>query len=452
MEHLGLRDRNHHRSQHRDEHHSHHRENDERRPHNSEWHDLPLPDHSHDNMNSEREEQIMKELFNSEPVKDDKNKENELKDKNQMKSTGSDVKSDAPNERTEGKDANTNAGFAKMNNEPTSEPIRPNEPMRPIEPIESGHKAILLWTPSEDIAGIGKQPFIDSNCIINKCIITTDKSESTRNDAIVFDARHLTSGRLPDTKPHNQKWIFFSSESPLSVSAQALPIDSLTNRFDLSWTYRSDSDIVYSYANVRQIDGESSQSFKASDIFYIWKSKSKMILWLTNKCQTASKRETYVSELKDLIDVDIYSQCSDDHKDVNVEDETVLKNLAEKYLFVVAFEEDFCKDYVSKRLFKYLEHNMIPIVRGGADYSKIVPPNSVVDAKDFPSAKDLADYILDIGSDFQKFKKFYEWKRNYKISYERKDLCQLCYRLHDQDFKASPNRDLIKWWFDSTKC
>ena len=310
-------------------------------------------------------------------------------------------------------------------------------------------KTILLWTPIEGLTD-GSQAFIDSKCVTNKCIFTSNKSDRSQSDAIVFEGRHVTTGDLPNMRSPHQKWIFFSRHSPQSYSIENLI--PLSNAFNWSWTYRSDSDIVYNYANVNQISDENNQLFKASDIFYIWRQKTKMISWFANNCKTNTKRENYVKQLIDYIDIDIYGKCSEVNKHINIEDQNEIKSLSEKYLFVIVLEGNDCKDYFNRRLFKFLEYNMIPIVMGGADYSRIVPPNSVINAKDFASAKDLADFVLDIGSDFQKYKKYFEWKRNHRISYERKDLCQLCHKLHDEDNRSNTNVDIIDWWLDSTQC
>ena len=37
---------------------------------------------------------------------------------------------------------------------------------------------------------------------------------------------------------------------------------------------------------------------------------------------------------------------------------------------------------------------MVPIVFGSADYKKISPPHSYINALDFPDVKSLADYLI----------------------------------------------------------
>jgi hypothetical protein len=41
-----------------------------------------------------------------------------------------------------------------------------------------------------------------------------------------------------------------------------------------------------------------------------------------------------------------------------------------------------------------LDLNIVPVVMGGGNYSRDAPEYSVIDVKDFPSAKALADYLI----------------------------------------------------------
>jgi len=63
------------------------------------------------------------------------------------------------------------------------------------------------------------------------------------------------------------------------------------------------------------------------------------------------------------------------------------------YFFYLAFENSLCDDYVTEKLFDALERTVIPVVFGGADYSRILPPHSYVDANRFMSVEGLAQYM-----------------------------------------------------------
>ena len=40
-----------------------------------------------------------------------------------------------------------------------------------------------------------------------------------------------------------------------------------------------------------------------------------------------------------------------------------------------------------------MNHDILPIVLGGANYSQIAPPKSYIDAKDFLNPKELATFL-----------------------------------------------------------
>ena len=40
-----------------------------------------------------------------------------------------------------------------------------------------------------------------------------------------------------------------------------------------------------------------------------------------------------------------------------------------------------------------MNHDILPIVLGGANYSQIAPPKSYINAKDFSSPKELAGHL-----------------------------------------------------------
>ena len=50
-----------------------------------------------------------------------------------------------------------------------------------------------------------------------------------------------------------------------------------------------------------------------------------------------------------------------------------------------------CDGYVTEKFFNILRADMIPVVMNGADMSKIVPQNSYIDVRDFPTIKGDSD-------------------------------------------------------------
>ena len=51
--------------------------------------------------------------------------------------------------------------------------------------------------------------------------------------------------------------------------------------------------------------------------------------------------------------------------------------------FYLSLENSLCQDYITEKFWKVLPHNMIPVILNGVDMTKVAPPHSYIDIKDF---------------------------------------------------------------------
>ena len=70
--------------------------------------------------------------------------------------------------------------------------------------------------------------------------------------------------------------------------------------------------------------------------------------------------------------------------------------LAETHQFYFAFENSLCNEYVTEKFFNAMLVDMIPVVMNGANMSKIAPPNSYIDVKNFDSIKGNSFCVLTV--------------------------------------------------------
>jgi len=125
--------------------------------------------------------------------------------------------------------------------------------------------------------------------------------------------------------------------------------------------------------------------------------------------------------------------------------------LKRDYKFYLAFENSFCPDYVTEKLFKPLYYDTVPIVMGSVDYNSFAPPNSFIDVRDFKSQKQLADYLLMLATSEDLYERYFDWKRDYKVDLSPMNgWCNLCKLAHDPTVKIY--HDIKKWWLDEKKC
>ncbi|KAH7934851.1 hypothetical protein HPB52_001404 [Rhipicephalus sanguineus] len=87
--------------------------------------------------------------------------------------------------------------------------------------------------------------------------------------------------------------------------------------------------------------------------------------------------DKYVARLASHVSVDVYGRCGNlrcqtlsfyDH------DEDCYEMLAGKYFFVLVFETDTCADFLTRALHRFLRYDVVPVVKGGANYSAVTPP------------------------------------------------------------------------------
>ena len=116
----------------------------------------------------------------------------------------------------------------------------------------------------------------------------------------------------------------------------------------------------------------------------------------TNIAREQGERRTPFSNSK-LFNITLHSKqmtkdCLISRENMDKE-ERCFEQLASQYKFYISFENSLCDEYVTEKLTRALESNLVPIVMGGVDYKRIAPPNSFINVDDFPTVKALADYL-----------------------------------------------------------
>lgn len=201
---------------------------------------------------------------------------------------------------------------------------------------------------------------------------------------------------------------------------------------------RLDSDILWNYGRIndkatgRQVAPSNSPEWRAVDTKFkanrnirkIVAAKSKLISWVVSNCDDdPSERMKLVRALQKHVPVSIYGKC--DKPCNNCKDQ-----LARDYYYYLAFENSLATDYVTEKVYTMLGNGLIPVVYGGADYSKFLPPRSYINAQDFGTAKELADYLIALVTDKDAYLSYFWWQDFYTATKEN-GYANLCGRLWD---------------------
>ncbi|XP_015781539.1 alpha-(1,3)-fucosyltransferase C [Tetranychus urticae] len=298
---------------------------------------------------------------------------------------------------------------------------------------------ILLWTDFFSQKNYVRDEW-RSNCDYTNCRFTSNRSILENADGLIFHARDINISDLPNKRKPEQRWIFLNHESPAHTSFSSL--SSLDGLINWTATYRLDSD------------------FKLSPLFvpvptvlpkpFINNQRPGIVSWLVSNCHTPSNREAYVEELSKYIPVDIYGACGN-HTCLPKMSQDCYKTLADKYYFYLSFENSICSDYVTEKFFFIMNYPIVPIVFGGADYKKIAPSNSFIDALSYESPRSLAEYLKHLLENPDDYNSYFNWKRFYTQSSSHY-ACQICKALNKEGDSKKTWDKLSEWWFGNATC
>ncbi|KAL8602250.1 hypothetical protein ACOMHN_022763 [Nucella lapillus] len=277
------------------------------------------------------------------------------------------------------------------------------------------------------------------------CTMTDNKGQLPLADAVWVDIGRLYNSQPPPNRPPRQMWVAYNIESPVHFIGQ-VSAPAWRSAFNWTFSYRTDSDFFRPYGEFALRAQPAAKNYTQ-----IMMNKRKPIAWFVSNCYTASRREQYVAELKRYIDVDVYGSCGT-LQCPGLAEEKCFKPLNDTYFFYLAFENSYCQDYATEKLFKtYKNLNVIPIVRGALNYSRYLPPNTYLDAANFSSPRHLADYLHGLMKDPHTYTGMLRTKDHFYTSFTSwvfpnlKPFCRLCRQLQMSPVPPKVYRDIMDW-------
>ncbi|KAM4723134.1 3-galactosyl-N-acetylglucosaminide 4-alpha-L-fucosyltransferase FUT3-like [Rhinophrynus dorsalis] len=288
---------------------------------------------------------------------------------------------------------------------------------------------VLLWT----------WPFGDhfslNTCPQYGCTFTDNRSLYNSSDAVIIHHRDVCGSRnqLPQSpRPPGQYWVWFNLESP-SHSSNLWLMDNLIN---LTMSYRSDSDIFTPYGYL--------QKNTIYDNFSI-PEKSKLVAWAVSNWNPGSKRVQFYEQLKKYIQIDVYGR-----QHIPLPGDKLIETFS-KYKFYLSFENSLHKDYITEKLWRNaLSSGAVPIVLGSSreNYERFIPRDSFIHVDDFSNASQLANYLLELDKDSNRYQQFFNWRAKLKPKGDTgwaDHYCKACESLKQApSFRTKPT--LVNWY------
>ncbi|XP_063380940.1 alpha-(1,3)-fucosyltransferase C-like [Cydia fagiglandana] len=344
-------------------------------------------------------------------------------------------------------------------------------------------KYILQWTNPNNVPFVymleGNKVFIERKCEYTNCYVTSNKSllgDVSKFDVIAFSGTEVVywpiENLIPPKRSPHQKYVFTNIES-----ADNYPFCSnkLDNFFNWTWTFRLDSETKWGYIIVRDANNniigpkKEMHWMKLQDMDPVseklsaeFRKKSKAAAWFVSNCWTRSRRENFASDLQKALkpydlEVDIYGKCGP-YKCERDDEEACFQIIKRDYYFYLSFENSLSEDYVTEKLLSALKYNAIPIVYGGANYTRFMPDGIYLNARELGAEK-LAKKMKYLIDHPDEYKEYFRWKNHYSYSRrndyaETDDYCGFCTLLNNEEMvkKKSVYKNFKEWWNDPHRC
>ncbi|PIK56042.1 putative glycoprotein 3-alpha-L-fucosyltransferase A-like [Apostichopus japonicus] len=302
---------------------------------------------------------------------------------------------------------------------------------------------------------IGKHFCPEQNCTI-RYVQSKNITNISRMDAVIL--HHKTGNwKWPDLiRLHLSSpiWIYLTQEPPVKAD-NAYQDGGSTVGYNLTMTYRHDSDIVFPYG--RYIPGKPEIPPKIN-----WAAnKTKLIAWMASNClNTFWKRADFVLALNATMHVDMYGSCGDIVCPRNNDCQNVLWD----YKFYLALENCECEDYITEKFWeKSFMYNTVPIVYGTTreNYERLAPPSSFIHVNDFANFSALVDYVTYLDGNDTAYNEYLAWKTYGRVeSYRERDfteypwlMCQILSQITELSRQITAKErtepkivDMNKWW------
>jgi hypothetical protein len=235
---------------------------------------------------------------------------------------------------------------------------------------------------------------------------------------------------MPKRAFASQRFVHMVYESPIHCSKCANYNDDV---FNYSATYTPDSDYSSIYWTDSGLYWELNEQF--DDNFDHFTQKKKMAAALISNyiLGITSNRVNFIITLNKTLPVDLYgvgkllcpSNC--------------MQYIADNYKFFLAFENSFCRNYISEKFFDWFNFDVIPVVMGLGNYSYYIPKSAYINVLDFSSVDKLIDYLNYVGANKTAYNEYFKWKRFIKSDFFTRRvgngfLCEMCIQLHLEEF------------------
>lgn len=267
------------------------------------------------------------------------------------------------------------------------------------------------------------------DCATSSCLVTRNRKVQLykRTTTIVFYGTDFRAYEAPLPRPPHQTWALFHEESPMNN--YVLSHGPGIRLFNYTATFRRGSDYPLSLQWLPSLGYLLQPVAVSIQVKNRWRREGLApVLYMQSHCDVPSDRDRYVQELMKYIEVDSYGKCLnnkplperlEDTGTATGEDGHFMSFVA-RYKFHLALENGLCPDYMTEKLWRPLHQGCVPVYRGSSSVNDWMPnDHSAILIDDFPSPKDLAEFLKSLDESDEAYARYLEFKHSRSITNTR---------------------------------
>lgn len=322
-----------------------------------------------------------------------------------------------------------------------------------LEPLvsvsdDNSEVTLLIWT--HPFGHYRKLPHCGGLYGIEGCALTDSHLDYSKADAVIIHHREIaigTSELPPEPRPRAQKWIWMNYESP----AHTPGLWRFEGIFNLTMTYRTDSDIFlpYGYLIPRGRRAKGLQNRYARPLHVLSRSllRPRLVAWVISNWSESQARVAFYYQLRRYLQVDVFGRAG---RPLPAGSGNVVR-LVSRYQFYLALENSPHTDYITEKLWNAVLAGAVPVVLGPSrqNYERFLPPEAFIHVDDFPTVRALARYLLMLKRNPIQLKRHLDWRGSYSVhqpSFWAEHYCTICRVVKKTRGKTKVVNDLALWF------